>query len=418
MAKTLAEKILSNHSGRDLKAGDYAICKIDFAFSQDGTSILIIDHIKKMKLKKLKTDFCMVIDHNAPSANRMISRIHKKMRDFSRQYDTSLYDVGCGICHQVIPESGHILPGDLVLGADSHTSTYGALSALATGVGSTDVSISLATGRNWFKVPETFKIILRGEIPKGVFAKDIVLRIIANLKSDGATYKAVEFDGSVIRNIDMDGRFTICNMVVEMGAKCGFIPVDKKTIDWLRLRLPHKRKLNPISPDKHAKYLRVLEYDVSHLSPLVALPHRVDNVIAVKRVRNLKIDQAFLGTCTNARLQDLKIAAKILKGKKVARGIKFIIVPSSRYVMQEAVRMGLIETFIKAGAVVLSPGCGPCVGTHNGIPADGEVVISSANRNFKGRMGNPKARIFLASPATVTASAIEGRIADPCKYLN
>jgi 3-isopropylmalate/(R)-2-methylmalate dehydratase large subunit len=415
--KTVAEKILSNHAGRDLKAGDFAICKVDFAFGQDGTSSIIIDRLQELGVSEPNTEFCMVIDHNAPSPNEGVSRIHKRMRRFSQDFKTQLFDIGCGVCHQVIPESGLILPGDLVLGADSHTCTYGALGVFSTGVGSTDLAISLAAGKNWFKVPGTIKIIVRGKLPKGVFAKDIILHIIGALKSDGATYKAVEFCGPVIEKLDMDGRFTMCNMVVEMGAKAGFISVDEKAMDWLKLRVSKNKKIKPVTADKGAKYEKTLEYDISRLLPQVACPHNVDNVKSIDKLKNIKINEAYLGTCTNARLGDLKIAASILKSRKVAGGVKFIVAPASRSILLDALATGIIDVFIKAGAVMLSPGCGPCVGTHNGIPADAEVVISSANRNFKGRMGNPNAFIYLASPATVVASAIEGRIADPRKYL-
>lgn len=415
--KTIAEKILSNHTNKNLKAGDFAICKIDFAFGQDGTSSIIIDRLKTLGVKRIKTKFCMVIDHNAPSPNEGVSRVHKKMRGFAAEFRTQLFDIGCGVCHQVIPESGFILPGDLVLGADSHTATFGALGAFSTGIGSTDLAISLATGKNWLKVPETIKIIVSGKLPKGVFAKDIILYIIKEIKADGATYKAIEFQGSAIEALDMDGRFTICNMVTEMGAKAGFMPQDKKTISWLESRVPKYKKIKPITADKDAQYARVLKYNISRLKPQISCPHSVDNVVAVSKLRNIKINQAFLGTCTNGRLSDLKTAASILKPRKIARGIKFIVAPASRSIFLEAIKEGIIDVFIKAGAAVIVPGCGPCVGTHSGIPADGEVVISSANRNFKGRMGNPNAFIYLASPATVTASAIEGRIADPRRYL-
>lgn len=417
MGKTIAEKILSKHAGRDLKAGDFAICKVDYAFGQDGTSAIIMDRLKDLRVNRLKTKFCMVIDHSAPSPSEGISGVHKRMREFSQEYNTQLYDIGCGVCHQIIPESGQILPGDLVLGADSHTCTYGALGAFATGVGSTDLAISLAQGKNWFKVPGTIKIVITGKIPKGVFAKDIILHIIGDLKSDGATYKAIEFSGPVIDKLDMDSRFTICNMVVEMGAKVGFMPQDKKTKDWLKSRVSKNRKINSLMSDKDAKYTKVLEYNISKLKPQVACPHSVDNVKSIDQLKDIKINEAFLGTCTNARLQDFKIAASILKSRKIAQGIKFIVAPSSRTIFLEALRAGIVEIFIKAGAVIVSPGCGPCVGTHNGIPADGEVVISTANRNFKGRMGNPNAFIYLASPATVVSSAIEGKITDPRKYL-
>jgi len=415
--KTIAEKILSMHAGRELKAGDFSVCKIDFTFGQDGTSSIIIDRIKELGISQLKTRFCMVLDHSVPSPNEGVSRVHKKMRSFSQAYKAQLYDVGCGVCHQVIPESGQILPGDLILGADSHTCTYGALGVFATGVGSTDLAIALATGKNWFKVPGTIKIIISGKIPRGIFAKDIILHIIKEIKSDGATYKALEFCGPVVDKLDIDGRFTMCNMVVEMGAKAGFMPQDKKTIDWLKPRVSKKTKIKTVAADKEAPYEKTLAFDISKLKPQVSLPHAVDQVESAEGLNNIRINEAFLGTCTNGRLTDFKVAASILKSRKVAPGVKLIIAPSSRTVFLEALKLGLVDIFIKAGAVIVAPGCGPCVGTHNGIPADGEIVISTANRNFKGRMGNPNAFIYLASPATVVASAVKGRITDPREYL-
>ena len=417
MAKTIAEKILGIHSGKDLTAGDFAVCKVDFAFGQDGTSSIIIDRIKDLKASSLKTKFCMVIDHNAPSPNEGVSRVHKKMRDFSTEFNSRLYDIGCGICHQVLPESGQILPGDLVLGADSHTCTYGALGAFATGVGSTDLAITLATGKNWLKVPETFKIVVTGLIPKGVSAKDIILYIIKTIKADGATYKAIEFQGQVIDKLGMDGRFTICNMVVEMGAKAGFMPQDEKVVQWLKSKVTKNKKIRPVSADRDARYEKIIKYDISKLTPQVSRPHSVDNVAGVEDLKGVKINEAFLGTCTNGRLEDLKIAAGILKFRKVASGVKFIVAPASKPIFLESLKLGIIDILVRAGAAVISPGCGPCVGTHCGVPADNEVVISSANRNFKGRMGNPNAFIYLASPATVAASAIKGRIADPREYF-
>jgi 3-isopropylmalate/(R)-2-methylmalate dehydratase large subunit len=415
--QTIAEKILTRHAGRYLKAGDFAICKIDYAFGQDGTSSIIIDRLREINPKKLKTRFCMVIDHNAPSPSEGVSRIHKKMREFCLENSARIYDAGCGVCHQVIPESGEILPGNLILGADSHTCTYGALGAFATGVGSTDLAIALATGKNWFKVPETIKITLKGKLPRGVYAKDIALHIIKKIKADGATYKAVEFAGPVIDRLEMDGRFTIANMAVEMGAKAGLMPTDKKTLDWLKDKVAKNKKIVPVKADSGAHYERSLEFEIGRLEPLVALPHSVDNAVSVKKLKKQIINQAFLGTCTNGRLTDLKIAAKILKSKKIAKGVRLIIAAASRLIYLEALKLGLIDIFIKAGAVIVAPGCGPCVGTHNGIPADKEVVISTANRNFKGRMGNPNAFIYLASAATVAASSIKGSIADPREHL-
>jgi 3-isopropylmalate/(R)-2-methylmalate dehydratase large subunit len=416
-SQTIAEKILSRHSGRNLRAGDFAVCKIDFAFGQDGTSSIIIDRIKELGVKDLKTKFCMVIDHSAPSPSEGVSRVHKKMRDFSGVFKTKIFDIGCGVCHQVIPESGNVLPGYLVLGADSHTCTYGAIGAFSTGVGSTDLAIALATGRNWFKVPETIKIVVKGRLPKGVFAKDIILHIIGRLKSDGATYKAIEFYGPVIDNMGMDGRFTIANMVVEMGAKAGFMPIDKKAVVWLQSKVGVNKRITGISADKGAVYDSVYEFDVSGLKPMVSMPHSVDNVTEAAALKKVKIGEAFLGTCTNGRIDDFKVAAKVLNKRKVHPQLKLIIAPSSRDVYLEALRLGLIDIFIKSGAAIVAPGCGPCVGTHNGIPCDGEAVISTANRNFKGRMGNPAALIYLASPATVAASALKGYISDPRSYF-
>lgn len=417
MGKTVAEKILSAHARAGLTAGDSAVCDIDFCFGQDGTSAIIIDRIKELGVKKVFNNkkFCMVIDHNAPAPNFGASGVQKKMRDFSQEQGTFLYDINCGVCHQVIPEKGHILPGYLVLGADSHTCTYGALGALSTGVGSTDLAVALATGKNWFKVPETIKIVLKGKLPRGVFAKDIILHIAGDMTANGATYQAIEFYGPAVDNLDMDGRFTICNMVVELGAKCGFMPVDKKTTAWLSQKTHKKYKVYPADAD--ARYAAVKEYDVSAMVPAIAKPHTVDNYARVDEVKGTPINEAFIGTCTNGRLEDLKIAAKMLRNRKVKKEVKLIIAPASQDIYMRALKLGWVETFINAGAVVLNPGCGPCVGTHQGVPADGETVISTANRNFKGRMGNPKAFIYLASPATVCASAIEGKIADPRKYL-
>jgi 3-isopropylmalate/(R)-2-methylmalate dehydratase large subunit len=417
MVSTIAEKILSNHSGKELKAGDFAVCKVDFCFGQDGTSNIIIDRIKELGIKSVfdKKKFCMVIDHSAPSPNMKVSAVHKRMREFSKQFGTSIFDIGCGVCHQVIPESGLALPGDLVLGADSHTCTYGALGAFSSGVGSTDLSIALATGKNWFKVPETIKVVLKGKLKRGVYAKDVILYLCSQFGISGATYKAMEFYGDVIDSLDMDGRFTISNMVVEMGAKAGIIPADVKTIKWLKGRTI--RNIKPVNAGRRAKYCLVKEFDLSKLTPYVAKPHSPDNATSIEDIKGIAIDEAYLGTCTNARISDLAVAAQIFKIRKVKPGLKFIVTPASREIYLLALKLGYIETFIKAGASVMPPGCGPCVGTHAGIPADNEVVISTANRNFKGRMGNPNALIYLASPATVAASAVEGKIADPRKYL-
>lgn len=417
MGQTIAEKILSNHCAKSVKADDIAICKVDFYFGQDGTSGIIIDNFKKLgSIKPFeKTKFYMVIDHSGPSPSVGVSTIHKKMRTFAEEYGVGLYDVGVGVCHQIIPELGHVVPGDLVIGADSHTCSYGAINVFSTGVGSTDLAITLATGKNWFKVPKTIKMIITGRLPKGVYSKDIILHIIGKVGANGCTYKSVEFHGDTIEKLSVDARFTMSNMAVEMGAKCGLMSADKKVLEWIKKH--SKRRPRPIFADGDADYESIKEFNISKLSPQVAKPHTVDNVSNVEEVKGKHIDQVYIGTCTNGRLEDLTIAAKILKNKKINTDVKLIVAPASRNIYLEALKDGIIDVFINAGGVVLSPSCGPCVGTHGGIPADGEVVISTANRNFKGRMGNPKAFIYLASPATCAASAIEGKIADPRKYV-
>ena len=411
MGKTIAEKILSAHSGSDLSAGDFAVCKIDFAFGQDGTSSIIIDRVKELGIDKLKTRFCMVIDHSAPSPNIGVSAIHMKMRNFAKDNKLKIYDIGCGVCHQVVAESGNVMPGNLVVGADSHTCTYGALGALATGFGSTDLAITLASGKNWFKVPETLKIFVDGKLKKGVYSKDLILHIIGELTADGATYDAVEFYGPAISSLSMEARFTITNMAVEMGAKFGIILPDRKTAAWLCQWT--KKPIRPVFADKAAGYKAQRYYDAAKIVPMIAQPHAVDNVVDISKIAGKSIDEAFIGTCTNGRTEDLKVAASLLKGKKVHPDVRLIIAPSSRNVFLRAMHEGIIKVFVEAGANVVTPGCGPCVGTHNGVPSDNEVVLSTANRNFKGRMGNPNAFIYLASPATVAISAIKGKITDP-----
>ncbi len=415
--KTIAEKILSLHAGRDVRAGDIAICAVDFCFGQDGTSSIIIDSYRKLKVAAPfdRKKFSMVVDHSAPSPNLGISRIHQKMRGFSRETGVGLYDIGEGVCHQVIPEEGHVTCGDLVLGADSHTCTYGAINALSTGVGSTDLAITLASGKNWFKVPDTIKVVLKGGIPKGVYSKDIMLHIIGLFGANGATYKSVEFYGDAIKKMGVEARFTISNMVVEMGAKCGLMEADAKVLRWVRR---HSGKTpRPVRADKDARYSRVAEIDISRVTPRVAMPHTVDNATGVAGAGRKKIDQAFIGTCTNGRTEDLRIAADILRGKRIHKDTRCVVAPASKKIFLSAAKEKLIDVFVNSGCVIISPGCGPCVGTHGGVPADGESVISTANRNFKGRMGNPNALIYLASPATVAASALEGRITDPRRYL-
>jgi len=417
MPATIVEKIFSSHSSQKLKAGDVGICKVDFCYSQDGTSRLVIDALGELRHKKASLPhYEMFIDHSAPSPNLGVSRVHKEMRQFCKKRKCNLSEVGEGISHQIVLEEAKVRPGQLVLGADSHTSTGGVLGALCLGVGSTDLAVAVAYGKNWFKVPETIKIVIKGKLPRGVYSKDIALEIVRKFTAKGATYKAIEYTGPVVRNLSLEARATLTNMSIEFGAKTSLVVPDKKMIDYLAER--GVKRVKPVYPDKDARYEKVVEIDVSKLSPLVACPHTVDNGVEIEKIKGKKIDQAYIGTCTNGRLEDLTIAAKILKGRKVKSGVKLLIAPASRRVLKEAYNKGLIKIFLEAGAVLLTPGCGPCVGTHQGVPADGEVVLSTANRNFKGRMGNPNAFIYLASPATVAASALEGKIADPRRYLS
>ncbi len=417
LGQTIAEKILSAHSGQEAYAHDIVVARVDFIMGQDGTSPLAIRSFEEMGGRRVfdPERVAFVIDHSAPSPSEGVSNLHQLMRRFAREQGIHLYDIGEGVCHQVVPESGRVGPGSLVIGADSHTCTYGALNALATGVGSTDLAAAMISGQMWFKVPETFRIVCRGTLPPGVYAKDLILYLIGQLTADGATYMAVEFAGEAIAQLSMEGRFTVANMAVEMGAKAGLMEADDKTLAWLARHT--RRQFVPVRPDEDARYARVAEYDVSRLSPQVACPHRVDNVRPVEEVAGTPVQQAVIGTCTNGRLEDLRVAARILAGRRVHRDVRLVVAPASRQVYLEAMREGIIQALVESGAAVVTPGCGPCVGTHNGIPADGENVISTANRNFKGRMGNNKAFIYLASPATVAASALTGKITDPRHFL-
>lgn len=415
--KTIAEKILSSHSGQDAYANDLVVARVDFVMGQDGTSPLAIKAFNEMNGQRVFDDskIALVIDHSAPSPNEGVSNLHRMMREFASLHNVKLYDIGEGVCHQLMPERGHVVPGDLVVGADSHTCTYGALGAFSTGVGSTDLAAAMISGHLWFKVPETIKFICHGRLPKGVYSKDLILYLIGQVTADGATYMAAEYTGEAISELSVESRFTISNMAIEMGAKAGLMNVDEKVIRWVRTH--SNREPKPVCADEDANYARVLEYDVSDLLPQVSRPHSVDNVAPITEVAGIKIDQAVIGTCTNGRLEDLRVAAGILRGRKIHPRVRLIVAPASKRVYLEAIREGILQDLIEAGAAVVTPGCGPCVGTHNGVPADGETVISTANRNFKGRMGNNKAQIYLASPATVAASSLCGEIADPREFV-
>ncbi|MFC1767045.1 3-isopropylmalate dehydratase large subunit [Candidatus Margulisiibacteriota bacterium] len=417
MGKTIAEKILSNHSKTDAHAGDIVVANIDFCLGQDGTSGVAIDVFNKMDVKKVfnPSKIAIILDHSSPSPNIGVSTIHKKIRGFAEAQKIKLYDIGCGVCHQLVPEQGHVVPGDLVIGADSHTCTYGAINAFSTGVGSTDFAAVMASGKLWFKVPESIKFIINGKLPKGVYSKDLILYMIKQLSAGGATYLSTEFEGEAIDALSVDARFTISNMAIEFGAKAGLMKADKKVIEWVKKR--SKRIPKPVKADEDAKYSDVKVFDAAKIGPQIAKPHTVDNVSPIEEVEGTPIQQGFIGTCTNGRFEDFKIAAKILKGKKIHRDARLILAPASRQILKELIRTGIYTTLLDANAIFVVPGCGPCVGTHNGVPSDGENVISTANRNFKGRMGNPNAFIYLGSPATVAASVLNGKITDPRKYL-
>ena len=417
LGQTIIEKILSSHSGQKVYANDIVVSGVDFVMGQDGTSPLAIRAFEDMGGSAVfdREKVAFVIDHSSPSPIEGVSNLHKLMREFAGSKGFRLYDIGEGVCHQLIPESGLVGPGSLVIGADSHTCTYGALNAFSTGVGSTDLAGGLISGRMWFKAPESFKFVMHGVLPPGVYAKDLILHLIGDVTADGATYMSAEYTGEAVAALSMEGRFTMANMAIEMGAKAGLMEADEKTFRWLERYTG--RKFNPAAADGDAVYAMKKEYDVSGLVPQVAKPHRVDNVCPVSQVAGTPIQQAVIGTCTNGRLEDLRVAAGILRGRKISSGVRLIVAPASKSIYLDAMAEGIIQDLVESGAAVVTPGCGPCVGTHNGVPSDGENVISTANRNFKGRMGNSKAFIYLASPATVAASALTGLISDPREFI-
>lgn len=417
MGQTIAEKILSAHAGKQVGAGEIVVADVDFVMGQDGTSPLAIKAFEAMGATEVfdPSKVAMIIDHSSPSPIEGVSALHKVMREFAARTGIKLYDIGCGVCHQITPEQGHVVPGDLMVGADSHTCTYGAINVFSTGVGSTDAAAAMASGKLWFKVPETYRFQIDGELPAGVYSKDVILYLIGKTTADGCTYMAAEYIGSTIDSLSVEARFTISNMAIEMGAKTGLMLADDKTLEWVAQR--SNKSFSPAAPDDDAVYSRTMELDASKLEPQVAKPHTVDNVAPVSEVAGTPIQQAYLGTCTNGRLEDLRIATEIIGDRNINRDVRFIVAPASKQIYLDAMNEGIIQRLVRAGAAVVTPGCGPCVGTHNGVPSDGENVISTANRNFRGRMGNSNAFIYLASPATVAASAVEGKITDPREHV-
>jgi len=413
MGFTFAEKILAKKSGKErVVAGEIVTVTPDIIMSHDNTAAIskIFHQIGRSRVVN-PDKIVIILDHCVPAANEKYALNHKVIREFVKEQGIKgFYDVGAGICHQVLPERGYALPGALILGSDSHTTTYGAFGAFAAGIGRSEAAVLWATDRLWLKVPETYQVEVEGTFPPRVSAKDLILHIIGELGGDGALYKAVEFCGPTIEKMSIAGRMVLCNMAAEMGAKIGYIPPDEKSFQWLAPRI--KGDYEVIASDPDATYERVLHYNVNNLPPKVACPHQVDNVKAVDEVAGIKIHQALIGTCTNGRMEDLEVAASILKGKKIAPGVRLLVFPASWEVYREGWVKGVLLQLADAGAIIMNPGCGPCLGAHEGALARGEVCLSTANRNFRGRMGCRDAFIYLASPATVSASALKGYIAD------
>jgi 3-isopropylmalate/(R)-2-methylmalate dehydratase large subunit len=413
VAKTLAEKILTQKSAGDARAGDIVIARVDLVFVQDTTGPLTVRQFQAGKFQRLANPKKTILffDHASPSPSRQLANDHQFLRQFAKSTGCLKYDVGSGVCHQIVAET-LAKPGDVVIGADSHTVTAGALAAFATGMGSSDVAIVLALGKTWLRMPESIKINISGKFHPCVGAKDLALYLIGSIGADGATYKALEFGGEGLTNLTMSDRFTVANMAVEAGAKVGLFPSDKITQAYLKAQ-GREKDFQTLAADEEAVYEKTIDIDLGAIEPMVAKPHQVDNVARAKELKGTKIQQVFIGTCTNGRLEDLAIAAGILKGKRHHPDTRLIVAPASSKVLLEAIAAGYIRTLLEAGAAILPPGCGACLGLHQGVLADGEVCLSTANRNFKGRMGNPEAFIYLASPATAAASAIAGEISDP-----
>uniref|UniRef100_A0A7V3ZHF5 3-isopropylmalate dehydratase large subunit n=1 Tax=Dictyoglomus thermophilum TaxID=14 RepID=A0A7V3ZHF5_DICTH len=417
MGMTITEKILADHSGKkEVFPGELIFVKLDFILANDITGPLAIKEFEKIGVEKVFDNerIALIPDHSTPNKDIKSAMQSKMLREFAkRQGIEYYYEVGrVGIEHALLPEEGLVLPGDTIIGADSHTCTYGALGAFSTGVGSTDLAYAMATGEIWLKVPESIKFVYYGKLPQWVTGKDLILYTIGNIGVDGARYKAMEFTGEVIRNLPMSDRLTICNMAIEAGAKNGIIEPDEITLDYVRNRA--KRDFKIYKSDEDAQYKEVYEWDVSDLEPIVAFPHLPSNIKKISEIsKDIYIDQVYIGSCTNGRIEDLRIAAKILKGHKVHKDVRLIITPATPNIYMQALKEGLIEIFLEAGASITPPSCGPCLGGHLGVLAEGEKAVATTNRNFVGRMGHPKSEVYLSNPAVAAASAILGRIAAP-----
>lgn len=416
MGMTITEKILAAHAGKSrVHPGDLIDAKVDFILANDITAPVAIKEFEKIGVGRVfdRDRIALVPDHFTPNRDLAAAEQCAGMRRFAREQElTNYFEVGrMGIEHALLPEQGLVVPGDVVIGADSHTCTYGALGAFSTGVGSTDVAAAMATGKTWFKVPATLKFVYRGKMRKWVTGKDLILHTIGLIGVDGALYKAMEFAGEVISKLSMDGRMTMCNMVIEAGAKNGVVEADESTLVYVRERA--KRNGMVYEADKDAEYERIIEIDVTDLEPQVAFPHLPSNVRAVREAGEVAIDQVVIGSCTNGRMEDLRLAAQVLKGRQVDAGVRAIIIPATQDIYRQAVREGLTETFVAAGAAVSTPTCGPCLGGHMGVLAEGERAVATTNRNFVGRMGHPKSEVYLAGAPVAAASAVLGRIGSP-----
>lgn len=415
MAMTMAEKILAKASGnKESEAGEIIMANIDVAMTHDLTGPLSVESFEKIGVEKVwdPEKIVIVFDHQVPADSLNAANNHMIMRKFVKEQGIqNFYDVREGVCHQVLPEKGHVVPGEVVVGTDSHTCTHGALGSFATGIGSTDMAMVFATGKLWFKVPETIKFDITGKLQDNVFAKDVVLDIIGKMGADGATYKACEFGGETTKEMSISDRMVLCNMAIEMGGKTGLVEPDKKTLKYIEGRTSKSYEI--MKTDDNAASLETIPININELEPQVACPHNVDNVKPVSEVEGTYIDQIFLGSCTNGRLSDLRTAARIMKGREVSKNVRMLVIPASREVYTKAMDEGLLRTFVDSGALVCNPCCGPCLGGHIGLVGPGEVSLSTSNRNFKGRQGSPDAEVYLSSAAVAAASAITGKITDP-----
>lgn len=418
---TITEKIFSKAAGKPVKAGDFVLANVDCAMTHDITGPLAIDgfyQIMSDKKEKKVWDpnkIVIIFDHQVPADSLNAAANHIKMRNFAKEQNILNYDVYEGICHQIMPEKGHVKPGDLVVGSDSHTCAYGSVGAFSTGIGSTDMAAVFATGKLWFKVPETIRFEVSGKLPDKVYSKDVILHLIGDVGAEGARYQAAEYSGSTIHEMSISERMTISNMAIEMGGKAGIIEADKITAEYLKTRIPNYDFDPQWKADKEAIYNEIRHYDVSNLEPQVACPHNVDNVKSVTEVEGTKIDQIFVGSCTNGRFEDIEIVAKMMNGEPVAKGVRLLIIPASRTEYLKILKAGYVEQFMEAGAIVEAPCCGPCMGGSFGLLGDGEIGLATSNRNFKGREGSPESFVYLSSPATAAASALTGEITDPRK---